>query len=55
MNLNKYDSDPMTPYDLFQIANNLSDAEMQFIKMNYVKGKDKYKMPNGDIKIIKIN
>ena len=53
--MTKQDSDPLTPYEVFQIDNRLTDAEMQFIKNFYVKGKLDYKMPNGEIKIIKLN
>jgi len=51
----RYDPDPLTPYEVFQIDNRLTDAEMQFIKNFYVKGKLDYKMPNGEIKTIKLN
>ena len=50
----RYDPDPLTPYDIFQIDNAMSDAEMEFIKRVYVKGTERYKMPNGEIKIIKL-
>ncbi len=52
--LSHYDSDPLTPYEAFMFLNRLSDAEMQYIKMVWVKGKDRYRMPNDEIVEIKL-
>ena len=49
-----YDSQPLTPYELFQFEHRLSDAEMQYIKLVYVKGKTRYRLPNNEIIEIKI-
>ena len=52
--VSRYDSQPLTPYELFQFEHRLSDAEMQYIKMFYVKGKTRYRLPNNEIIEIKI-
>lgn len=49
----RIDYDPLTPRDIFRIENKLSDAEVEYIKSVYVKGKTTYVMPNNEIKQLK--